>query len=137
MPTPEDDPRSGDHAVFSGGWLRYRPAPGVDRFYQGYRGTLLGWWNGTPEFTIDAEAAAGLVRTFADMAAYVGGDWNTVTLDGEVLTVRRPESLGGGVHRIPPVDGRYRVGWGMAWHTVPAFRCDTVLGRAYTAPPST
>ena len=57
-------------------------------------------------------------------------DWRTVTFDGRTLTVTRPPSLGGGVHLIEPVDGRYLVGWGLAWHRVDPARCDRLAGAA-------
>ena len=74
MPTTDYQPPVGAAAVFSGQWLRYRPAPDYSRFYEGYAGVLAGWHNGEPEFTVDAAAAAALAVTFEQMATYVGGD---------------------------------------------------------------
>jgi len=128
MPTTDYQPPGGAAAVFSAEWLRYEPVPGHSRFYEGYRAILAGWCNGQPEFIVDAVAAAALAATFAAMADYVGADWRTVGFDGRTLTITRPPSLGGGIHPIEAVDGRYRIGWGLPWHRVDVNRCDRVVG---------
>ena len=125
MPSTDHQPPVDACAVFSAEWTRYDQAPGQHRFYEGYRGVMAGWRNGQPEFTIDAVAAAALAATVAD---YVGGDCPTVNFDGHTLTVTCPPSLGGGVHQIAPINGRYRIGWGLPWHHVDAARCDRVAG---------
>ncbi len=130
MPTTDYQPPVGAAAVFTGRWLRYRPAPGHVRFYEGYVGVLAGWWNGEPEFTVDATAAAALAATLQETANYIAENWRTVAFDGHILTVARPRSLGGGVHVIEPAGGRYLVGWGLAWHTVDPARCDRIAGAA-------
>ncbi len=129
MPTPDYQPPRGSTAVFSGPWLRYEPAPGVHRYHQGYVATVAGWWNGAYELTLDAEAVTALADTLDAMADYVGGDWRSVDFDGHTLTVARPLSLGGGVHRVRPVEGRYRIGWGLPWLPVDLRRCDRVFGK--------
>lgn len=129
MPTPDYLPRRGSTAVFSGPWLRYSPTPGSHRYYEAYTATVIGWWNGAFELSIDAEAASALALSFSQMAEYVGGDWRTVDFDGHVLTVARPLSLGGGVHLIEPTGGRYRIGWGLPWLPVDPRRCDHITGR--------
>ncbi|MER7894286.1 hypothetical protein ABTX15_31215 [Micromonospora sp. NPDC094482] len=128
MPTPDYLPARGSTAVFSGPWLRYAPIHGAHRYYEGYVATVLGWWNGVCELSIDAETASALAKTFTAMADYVGGDWRTVDFDGHVLTVARPPSLGGGVHRVEPANGRYRIGWGLPWLSVNPQNCDHVFG---------
>ncbi|MFI7437852.1 hypothetical protein [Micromonospora haikouensis] len=129
MPAVDYEPPRGSTAVFSGRWLRYEPVPGFHRYYEGYRGTVIGWWNGTCEFTLDHEAVTALVQTFAAMANHVGGDWRTVDFDGHVLTIARPVSLGGGVHLAHPVESRYRIGWGLPWRPVDPSRCDRIFGQ--------
>jgi hypothetical protein len=129
MRTTEPEPVLGEPGLWSGEWLRYQPAPGVDRYHQGYRGILLGWCNGAPEFAVDA-AAAAIAGCFADLAAYAHTSWDTVRVDGAALLVTRPPSLGGGTHRITAEHGRYRIGWGLPWRTVAAFRCDHIPGPA-------
>ncbi|WKU03420.1 hypothetical protein [Micromonospora sp. HUAS LYJ1] len=128
MPTPEYLPPRGGTAVFSGPWLRYQSAAGVERYLQGYVGVVLGWWNGAVEFSVDAAALRALTASFDGMAEYVGGDWRSVDYEHGVLTVARPLSLGGGVHRAEAVDGRYRIGWGLPWLAVDPRRCDSVAG---------
>jgi hypothetical protein len=130
MPTTDYQPPVGAAAVFSGEWLRYRPAPDYSRFYEGYLGVLAGWWNGEPEFTVDATAAAALAATWQETANYIAENWRTVAFDGHTLTITRPRSLGGGVQVIEPAGGRYLVGWGLAWHRVDPARCDRVVGLA-------
>ncbi|MFI7650302.1 hypothetical protein ACIBTZ_30105 [Micromonospora sp. NPDC049460] len=130
MPTPDYTPPRGSTAVFSGPWLRYEPIPGSHRYYEGYTATLIGWWNGTCELSIDAKAVTALARMFTAMADYVGGDWRTIDFDGRILTVARPLSLGGGVHRVEPTGGRYRIGWGLPWLPVDPRRCDRIAGEA-------
>ncbi|TDC27782.1 hypothetical protein E1211_28865 [Micromonospora sp. 15K316] len=130
MPTREHQPAQGQAAVFSGPWLRYEPVPGVHRYHHGYVGTVTGFWNGAYEIAVDTDAVAALAETFHAMADYVGGDWRTVDFDGRFLTVARPLSLGGGVHRVTPDDGRYRIGWGLPWQPVDLRRCDQVFGRS-------
>jgi hypothetical protein len=130
MPTTDYQQPVGQAAVFSGEWLRFHPTPGHSRFVEGYVGVLAGWCNGEPEFTVDPTAAAALAATFDASADYVAGCWRTVAFDGRVLTVKRPRSLGGGIHVIEPVSGRYLVGWNLAWHRVDPARCDRVLGTA-------
>ena len=128
MRTTEPEPVPGEPGSWSGEWLRYQPAPGVDRYHHGYRGVLLGWWNGTPEFAVDTATAAAIARGFADLAAYAHPSWGTVRVDGTALLVTRPPSLGGGIHRIAADHGLYRIGWGLPWRTVAAFRCDHIPG---------
>jgi len=128
MPTPDYEPRRGSTAVFSGRWLRYEPVPGFDRYHEGYRATVLGWWNGAFELSLDHEATTALAQTFNAMADYVGGDWRTIDFDGHILTIARPQSVGGGLHRAGPTDGRYRIGWGLPWLPVDLNRCDRVFG---------
>ncbi|WJK33140.1 hypothetical protein [Solwaraspora sp. WMMA2065] len=130
MPTPDYEPARGSTTVVSGRWLRYEPVPGFHRFYEGYLATVTGWWNGAVEFTLDRQAVTALAQTFTAMADHVGGDWRTVDFDGHTLTVTRPVSLGGGVHRAAPDDGgRYRIGWGLPWRPVDPTRCDRIFGR--------
>jgi hypothetical protein len=129
MPTADHEPLPGSTGVFSGRWLRYEPVPGFRRYYEGYRATVIGWWNGSCELALDRDAVAALVQTFTAMAGYVGGDWRTVAFDGHVLTVARPVSLGGGVHLAQPTNGRYRIGWGLPWRPVDPNRCDHVFGQ--------
>ncbi|MBU8857760.1 MULTISPECIES: hypothetical protein [unclassified Micromonospora] len=128
MRTPDYLPPRGSTAVFSGPWLRYQPAPGVDRYVLGYVAVVLGWWNGAVELSVDGAALHAIAASFDGMAEYVGGDWRSVDLDDGVLTVSRPLSLGGGVHRVEAVDGRYRIGWGLPWLAVDPRRCDIVVG---------
>jgi hypothetical protein len=123
--------RPGQPAVFSGDWLAYLPdRRNRDdvRYYQGYRGVLHARWNGGAEFTVDAATAHAVVATFADTAEYVNSSWRTVAFDGNVLTVRNPWSLGGGVTSLRPQSGRYRIGWGLPWCPVDPARCDQVIG---------
>ncbi|MEU8332186.1 hypothetical protein AB0J14_35255 [Micromonospora arborensis] len=128
MPTPDYQPARGSAAVFSGPWLRYQTSRQSHRYQEGYAATLIGWWNGVCELSIDADVARALAHTFAEMAETVGGDWRTVDFDGDVLTVARPLSLGGGVHLAQPTGGRYRIGWGLPWMPVDPRRCDRVVG---------
>lgn len=127
--------RPGASAVFSGDWLGYLPdrrnRAGV-RYYEGYRGVLHGRWNGGAEFTVDAATARAIVATFGETAEYVSSSWRTVAFDGEVLIVRTPWSLGGGVTSLPPAGGRYRIGWGLPWCPVDPARCDRVVGHRDT-----
>jgi hypothetical protein len=66
--------------------------------------------------------------TFDAIADYVGADRRSVGFDGRTLTITRPPSLGGGIHPIEAVDGRYRIGWGLPRHRVDASHCDRVAG---------
>ncbi|WBB78568.1 hypothetical protein O7606_20420 [Micromonospora sp. WMMD882] len=129
MPTVDYEPARGSTAVFSGRWLRYEPVPGFHRYHEGYRATVVGWWNGACEFTLDRDAVTALAQMFTAMADHVGGDWRTVDFDGHILTIVRPASLGGGVHLAHPADGRYRIGWGLPWRPVDPHRCDRVFGQ--------
>lgn len=129
MPTTDYQPPIGAAAVFTADWLR-QAIRDEERYLEGYAGVLVGWCNGNPEFTVDTAAAAALAATFDAMADYVAGDWRTVAFDGHILTVARPRSLGGGVHQIPPVGGRYLIGWGLPWQPVDPARCDRVVGAA-------
>ncbi len=113
--------------MFPADGLRYQPVPGVRRYLEGYVGVLAGPWNGQPEFTVDAVAAAATAAFLDEMATYVGGHWRTVGFDGHMLTGARPPSLGGGVRQTRPVDGRYRIGWGLPWHRVDPDRCDRII----------
>ncbi|WP_428962232.1 hypothetical protein [Micromonospora fluostatini] len=129
MLTPDYEPPRGSTAVFSGRWLRYEPVPGFHRYHEGYVATVIGWWNGAVEISLDHEAVTALTQTFDAMAPYVGGDWRTLSFDGQTLTVARPLSLGGGVHLVQPTDGRYRIGWGLPWLPADPGRCDRVFGQ--------
>lgn len=134
MRTADHDPytlRPGAHAVFSGAWLRYLPNRrnrAHARYYEGYRGVLHGLWNGGAEFTVDAATAHAIVATFDETADFVSSSWRTVVFDGEVLIVRNPWSLGGGVTTLRPAAGRYRIGWGLPWCPVDPARCNRVVG---------
>ncbi|GIJ08423.1 hypothetical protein ACFFMR_29255 [Micromonospora andamanensis] len=129
MPTPDYLPPRGSTAVFSGPWLRYQPTAGAERYLQGYVAVVLGWWNGAVELSVDAAALRAVATAFEEMAEYVGRDWRTVDFDDRVLTVARPLSLGGGVHRVEANNGRYRIGWGLPWRAVDPRRCDAIAGR--------
>ncbi|MBF9134721.1 hypothetical protein I0C86_38195 [Plantactinospora sp. S1510] len=129
MPTPDYQPPRGSTAVFSGPWLRYEPVSGFHRYYEGYLATVIGWWNGAFEFSLDRDSVTALAQMFGAMANYVGGDWRTVDFDGRTLTVALPLSLGGGVHLLQPAGGRYRIGWGLSWLPVDPSRCDRLFGQ--------
>ena len=121
----------GASAVFSGDWLGYLPdrLNRADvRYHEGYHGVLHGRWNGGAEFTVDAATAHAIVATFGQTAEYVSSNWRTVAFDGDVLIVRTPWSLGGGITSLPPAAGRYRIGWGLPWCPVDPARCDRVVG---------
>jgi hypothetical protein len=125
----------GQTAVFSGDWLGYLPERrnrDAVRYYEGYHGVLHGLWNGGGEFTVDAATAHAIVATFGETAEYVSPSWRTVTFDGDLLIVRTPWSLGGGVTCLPPRAGRYRIGWGLPWSPVSPARCDRVVGKRDT-----
>jgi hypothetical protein len=134
MPTGDDaiyTLRIGQAATFSGDWLAYRPDrhhPEHVRYLEGYHGWLQAVWNGAAEFTVDRDAARAIVNAFADTAEYVSGSWQTVAFDQEVLTLRIPWSLGGGLSSLRPLAGRYRIGWGMRWLPVDPGLCDRVVG---------
>ncbi|RSM53259.1 hypothetical protein DMB66_39230 [Actinoplanes sp. ATCC 53533] len=127
--------RRGASAVFSGDWLAYLPErrnSGDVRYYEGYHGVLHGRWNGGAEFTVDATTAHAIVTMLGETAEFVSGSWLTVTFDGDVLIVRNPWSLGGGVTSLPPRAGQYRIGWGLPWFPVDPARCDRVAGHRAT-----
>ncbi|MBB4738347.1 hypothetical protein BJY16_001806 [Actinoplanes octamycinicus] len=115
-------------AVFAGDWLSYQPPPGRIRYLEGYRGTLRALWNGGAEFTVDADTAHTIVAALDATADYVSSCWRTACFDSDVLVIRLPCSLGGGVHRQPPRAGCYRIGWGLAWYPVDPADCDRVIG---------
>jgi hypothetical protein len=130
MRTTEPEPVPGEPGLWSGAWPRHQPAPGVDRYHQDHRGVLLGWWNGAPQFAVDAATAAAIADCFADLAAYAHSSWGTVCFDGTALLVTHPPSLGGGIHRSTADLGLYRIGWGLPWRQVAAFCCDHIPGPA-------
>ena len=57
--------------MFPADGLRYQPVPGVRRYLEGYVGVLAGPWNGQPEFTVDAVAAAATAAFLEDRKSVV------------------------------------------------------------------
>lgn len=80
------------------------------------------------EFTVDAATAHAIVATFGQTAEYASSSWRTVAFDGDVLIVRTPWSLGGGITSLLPAVGRYRIGCGLPWCPVDPAGCDRVVG---------
>jgi hypothetical protein len=133
MPTTNTNYRwpTGTPLLFTGPWLAYHSIPGhpaSTRYLECYTGTLLGWWNGFAEFSADRQVTRAIVTAFDALATFESGSWRTLAWDSDALLLHLPRSLGGGVHRITPLDGTYRIGWGMPWHEADPAACDRTAG---------
>jgi hypothetical protein len=130
MPTNDYRQPVGARLLFTGPWLAYHTVGGdpASTRLECYPGILLGWWNGFAEFSTDRQVTRAIVTAFDALATFESGSWRTLAWDSDALLLHLPRSLGSAVHRITPVDGTYRIGWGMPWHEAQPVDCDRTIG---------